>query len=237
MLKRLLFGLAAGAVILALAQLLLANWLISGALAAISIPVFAFFVLRPLSIWRNKSRKREECFRFVNAFVVSYAVNDTIEASYASAAVGLSQEGKEAAEALASRSVYERLEGLAAYFETPFYRMFLSLLKVQQEEGGNFMDKAEPLLNEINQSYDDHLLKEKEKSKQLGQWAALWIMSALVVLFVRIALNNNYASIAASLPYIVIGVAYFLLIFVGFAIFAARLAETPLFRKGDSDAN
>lgn len=237
MLKRLLFGFAAGAVILALAQLLLANWIVSGALAAISIPVSVFLVLRPLSIWRSKSKKREECFRFVNAFIVSYAVNDAVEASYVSAAVGLSQEGKEAAEALASRSVHERLEGLASYFETPFYRMFLSLLKVQQEEGGNFMDKAEPLLNEINQSYDDHLLKEKEKGKQLGQWVALWIMSALVVLFVRIALNNNYEQISSSLPYTVIGVAYFLLVFVGFALFAGRLAEIPLFKKGDIDAH
>ena len=237
MVKRLLFALIAGAAVLALAQLLLSNWIIAGILSAIAVPVAAFLVIRPLSYWKEKSKKQEECFRFVNAFIVSYAVNETIEASYASAAVGLSEEGKEAAESLASRSVYERLEGLSSYFEAPFYRMFLSILRVQQEEGGNFMDKAEPLLSEINQSYDDHLLREKEKGKQLGQWTALWMMSALVVIFVRFALNNNYEQIAASLPYVVIGVIYFLLVFAGFAIFASRLAEIPLFKKGGQDAD
>lgn len=232
MLKRILVSLVSAIVVGVLAYLLLMEMVIAVALMAVTFLATFFLIYPPFKEWLFLTRRRAECYRFVNSFIVSYAVSESPEGAFASAAMTLPEEGKVFFEELASKDVVSRLEEGESYFDAAYYRMFLSLFKIQVEEGGKFLDKAEPLLNEINQSYDDDQQKEKEKKRQVTQWASLWGLSALVLVFVRFALSNNYDLISVSMPYIVVGVCYFLLAIVAFVLFAHRCAEKPLFGKG-----
>ncbi len=231
MLKRVLISLIAAAVFGILSYLLLNSIYLPLAIALVSFLAFFFLVVPAFFEWRKKGAKFVEGYRFVNAFIVSYAVSNSAAGAYSAAASSLGEEGKEAAEVLASRDIQERIDGLESYFDAPYYRMFLSLFKLQVDQGGSFIEKAMPLLEEMNQAYDDYNQKEKEKGKQIGQWVSLWLMSALIVIFVRFSLNNNFASVSSSLPYTAVAVAYFMLAIAGFILFARRISERPLFER------
>ncbi len=234
MTRRIIISLILGLIGGLLAYLLLSEWLYGLVVLVVGALAVFFLVYPPIDGWLKSSRRAEECFRFVNSFIVSYAVSENPEEAYSAAALGLSEEGKEQAESLVNLGVEERLSSLGEYFQAPYFRMFTSLYLFQLEQGGRFLDKAEPLLHEINQGYEDLQLREKEKRKHLVGWAAMWGLSALIIVFVRFALNNNYASVSASTAYVVIGLLYFALAYLGCAFFAYRLAEWKFLKKENS---
>lgn len=64
--------------------------------------------------------------------------------------------------------------------------------------------------------------------KSLLQFSVLWVMSFLVMAFLRIGLASFYDQLSASWPYQITALAYFLIAIVSFAVFAFAVSGEKL---------
>jgi uncharacterized membrane protein YfcA len=203
-----------------LAYLVSEQWLAAVGVFLVFFLVLCFFV-RPLyERSAIKTRKRHECFRFVNGFLVSLAVTSSPEEAYASALSGTSKELSDLSDSLAKETVSSRLHYLSQYFLEGYYPMFLSIFALYSEQGGDLLTMAEPLLKETTRAEESANSLAKESRKKLGEFATLWLMGALIMGFLRYGLSSFYDRLANSLPYLLTTLSYFLVCLTSFVVFS-----------------
>jgi hypothetical protein len=188
-----------------------------GALFGLILIVFVVpLVLR----YEEKERKRHECYRFINTFVISLSVSQSGESALEAASLDMKGEEKSIYDALGPLSIEEKIGYFANYFPGTSYAMFLSIFRLFESQGGEVLELAEPLLKEITLEEGKGDALSKIRRKNLVSFASLWGMSCLVLAFTRFGLANFYSLLARSIPYLVTQLAYFALALLSFVLFA-----------------
>ena len=195
------------------------------------------FLVVPLHVRHDeKERKRHECYRFRNSFIISLSVTQSGERSLEAASLDMKGEEKAIYEAIETLSLDERIGYFANYFTSPSYAMFLSIYRLYQTQGGDVLVLAEPLLKEITLEEASGDALEKIRWRNLFNFASLWAMSYLVLGFTRWGLSNFYSLLASSTSYLATEMVYFALVLVGFVLFAKRLTgEKISFQRRKKD--
>lgn len=195
----------------------------------LSIGVFAIFLLTlcllasPLFISQDtKIRKRHEAYRFVNNFVVSLSVTNSPEKAFDAAIAGNSENGELSGilARIPSLSVGEKIEYLSSYFLVDYYPMFVSVYALYEEQGGDFMAIANPLLKEVTRDEEFANALHKESQGKFFEYVSLWFTSGLIVGFLRYGLRSFYSILSASKSYIIVSLLYFIVALISFIVFA-----------------
>jgi hypothetical protein len=181
---------------------------------------FYFLVIPLLLAHEEKERKRHECYQFVNSFIIALSVSQSPEKAFQAAKEGTVGEEKEVLEGIEELSINERLDYLRGYFLLRYYPMFLSIYSLFQEQGGDVLEVSEGLLKEVTREETSGDSLEKMRLKSLLQFSVLWVMSFLVMAFLRIGLASFYDQLKASLPYQITAFAYFLIAILSFCVYA-----------------
>lgn len=220
-----------------LAYLILNNIIIA-LVVFLSFSLATLFLILPMVEKKAaKNRKREECYHFVQTFIISLTVNASPEASYLSAIEGAEGELSSIYKSIGTdMGVDERLEYLSRYFIEPYYPVFLSIYQLYQEQGGDLLKLAEPLLNEVSRSEEDSISYQKESKRLLFDYLILWALSSAVLVFVKFGLKNFYDKMLESPIYVALSTVSFFIILTGFVIYAfAYTGEKPKFRRKNND--
>jgi len=188
--------------------------------------VFAIFlclIASPLFIEEDvKNRKRHEAYRFVNNFVISLSVTNSPEKAFDAAIAGNSENGElnGILSRIPSLSVGEKIEYLSSYFLVSYYPMFVSVYRLFEEQGGDFMAIASPLLKEVTRNEEFANSLHKESQGKLFEYISLWFTSGLIVGFLRYGLRSFYSILSASRSYIIVAMLYFVVALISFIVFA-----------------
>jgi hypothetical protein len=230
--KQTIFSLAISVFFAALCYLVTANWVLCILVLALFLLAFIFLVVPLGDRYQEKCRKRHEAYRFVNSFVISLSVSNSSLESYRGALEGAPSDLRELDRALASLSVDERISYLESYFEVPFYRMFVSVYRLYLEQGGDVLELADSLLKEITRAEESGSALEKKNRKKLLEFSTLWLMSCLIMGFLRFGLATFYDLLIDNIPYQLAALSFFLLAGVSFVIFAIfYTGEKPFQRR------
>ena len=191
----------------------LLNSIIMGVVIALIFELILVFLVRPMvTEYVVRTRRRHECYQFVYSFIVSLSSLNSGEGAYQSALEGAAGEEKEISDALYQYSTREKLSYLANYFQEDYYKMFLSIYEIWEEQGGEVLDLASPLLNEVAEVEKNENKKDKAKMNNLVQFATLWGLSALILMAIRFGLSMFYEELSDSWLYLVLSILYFLLV-------------------------
>ncbi len=183
-----------------------------------------YFLLAPMAEKAVANvRKRHEAFRFVNTFVISLSVNHSGPEAFAAAATGAQGEELGIVEGLGEMGLEGKLLYLSDYFRQDFYRMFTSLYRLYEEQGGDVLKIAEPLLDEIALIEETESEKDRNRLANLAQFISLWAMSGLILAFLRFGLASFYESLASSPAFIITGVAYFVFALFSFCVYVKEM--------------
>jgi hypothetical protein len=186
--------------------------------------------------YEEKERKRHECYRFINTFIISLSVSQSGESALEAASLDMKGEEKNIYEALGRLSIEEKLGYFANYFPGTSYAMFLSIYRLFESQGGEVLQLAEPLLKEITLEEEKGDALAKIRHKNLLQFASLWGMSCLVLAFTRYGLANFYGLLAKSIPFLATQLAYFALALLSFVLFAVSYTgEKIAFQRRKKD--
>jgi len=201
--------------------------------------IILIIMIVPLVIrYGEKERKRHECYRFINAFIISLSVSRSGESALEAASFDMKGEEKNIYDALGSLSIEEKIGYFANYFPGTSYAMFLSIFRLFESQGGDVLELAEPLLKEITLEEEKGDALSKIRRKNLLSFASLWGMSCLVLAFTRFGLANFYGLLAKSIPFLTAQLAYFALALLSFVLFAVSYTgEKISFQRRKKDGN
>lgn len=198
----------------------------------IGMLLFFLFIDSLISRYQTKMRKGQEAYRFIHSFIISLSASKSMDLAFQNATLGLSGEEKQVLDSVSDKSFDERLEYLSKYFQTDIYRVFLSTVRLYQEEGGEILDIATPLLKESTAIEEDRISHSKNVTTSLVQFASLWLMSLLVMGILRFGLSSFYQILINHIGFILLVLAYFLIAYISFFLFALGITKEKIQFKG-----
>lgn len=233
MLKRAIISFAAFGLSFLLGYMVSNNYLI-GILCGFLFSLTIFLYVCPrFQARREKSERRGEAYRFVNSFVISLSVNGSLEESFQSASLFLSPSLKEVTAHLSNLDIIEKIRYLQRFFEESFYEMFCSMVEIWRQQGGDVLNLMQPLLREVSETEESERIADKSRARAFGQFLLLWVMSAFVLVAVRLGLSSFYASLSTSLAFQLVSVAYFVIASGSFVLFSFLIGEKGKGGKND----
>ena len=132
-------------------------------------------------------------YHFINSFVVTLSVKDSLEDAFQNATrinnARLNAEVKE----LSEMSVMDRVKYLRDYFKLSIYKMFINVLDLYQDQGGNILSMADNLMRECTRT--ERTLSDTLSIgyKHLIDFVILWLMSLSILLFMKFSISDFYS--------------------------------------------
>ena len=197
--------------------------------ALLFILVFCLIVNPAINKFQKVQQKRHECYTFVNSFLITMSVCSSLQKSFELATQTAQKDFKATLDAIALYETKERVEYLSNYFETPIYDMFLSVLDIYMEQGGDILKLSKTLMEELTRIEESALSLSKHAISILIQWIVLWAMSLAILVFVRFGLDSFYTYLSSSPSYLAMIVLYFALLLVSIMIFTQKYTGIKLF--------
>ncbi len=232
--NRILLYIAISFVLGALCYLLTTNLLYSIIVLALGIVVFLFLIEQLVSKHQKRMEKGHETYRFINSFIISLSTTKSIDLSFQNALLGIGKEENKIIETVQDKPVDEKLSYLSKYFDSDIYKVFLSTIRIYQEEGGEILDVAGPLLRECTAIEEDRIAHSKNITTAIVQFASLWAMSLFVMGVLRFGLSSFYETIVKNTLFIVLTLAYFFIAYISFVVFALGISKEKLNFKGEN---
>ena len=112
----------------------------------------------------------------------------------------------------------EKLKYLSNFFQFHHYQLFVDLIGLWEEHGGNILNMSNYLINDIRETDEYISVCEQMHAKKAIEFTILWIFSFIILAVLRFALSQFYVSIMSK-PFFKIGV---LLIFI-FCLFSTQM--------------
>ena len=133
-------------------------------------------------------------YHFINSFLISLSVKDSLEEAYQSGIRINNARLNAETEQLTEMPVMDRVKYLKDYFNLSIYLMFLNVLTLHQDQGGNILPMSDNLMREATRTEKTLSDTLTIGGKHLKEFMILWVMSIGILLFMRYSLNEFYAS-------------------------------------------
>ena len=198
------------------------NYIIGGIVFLISILYFFLFFMKRFNVYRLSTSRFKSCYQFINSFIISLSIKLTIPAALESTSLTISDELKEEMEGINHLSDVERLNYIKKYFHFHIYELFLNVISLYEDRGGNILDMSTYLINE-SQNQHEYLIKcESLSTKKWVEFAILWFLSLAIMVILRFALSQFFGLIAKQLIFKITIVAVFMLVLISIEILARK---------------
>ncbi len=206
----------------------ISNQLWVGVLSGLLVFLALFFISIPyLMARKEKGERRNEAYRFANSFIISLSVNGSLEESFKSASLFLSPSYREIILHLENLEIIEKIKYLQQYFQESFYDMFVSMVTIWRDQGGDVLHLMEPLLREMGEIEESERMADKSRKRSLMQFLILWLMSAFILLAVRFGLDAFYQDLSSSISFQVVSCLYFVVVSFAFSYFGILVGTKP----------
>ena len=168
------------------------NIILSIALFVIFVADYFIFMRKKFIKYLSLIERVHTSYHFINSFVISLSVKDSLEDAYQNGVrinnARLNAETKE----LNEMAPLERTKYLYDYFNLSIYKIFLNVLDLYQDQGGNFLNMADNLLRECTRT--EKTLSETLSIgyRHLTEFIILWLLSFSILLFMRFSIEEFY---------------------------------------------
>ena len=172
------------------------NYYVGGGVLLFSLIFYLFFIHKGLKEHLVLCNKIHECYLFINNFLVSLSIKESLNAGFEATNNAISEEYKEFMDSIDDLNPQEKLLYLNKYFPFHIFKLFTDVILLWLEEGGKILDMSSYVTNEMRQieEYVTYCQSvNKRKSVELG---ILWLFSLVIVIALRIALMDFYDGLA-----------------------------------------
>ena len=137
-------------------------------------------------------------YHFINSFVITLSVKESLEDAYQNGIRIKNAKLNALTDQLNEMAVIERVKYLKDYFNLSIYLMFLNVVNLHQDQGGNILTMSDNLIKECTRT--EKTLSETLSigHKHLKEFITLWIMSIAILIFMRFSLKDFYVTMLKS---------------------------------------
>lgn len=176
----------------------------------IAIGVFAFalllsflFILPMIKKSAITKKKFHECYHFVNNFIISLSIKKSIAGAIETTVGSMPSEFVDMFNSLENMSENEKLSYLSSYFEFYDYQLFLQVIFLWEEQGGDIFKMSKYLLDDIRQ-YEEYLTTCESLSKRkYVEVGVLWVLTFAIIIFLRFSLKDFYERVKGQLLFMI----------------------------------
>lgn len=152
-------------------------------------------------------------YHFINSFIITLSVKDSLEEAYQNGLRMAPQNLIEETNEIENMTVLEKITFLRSYFNLAIYKMFINIVAMYQEQGGNILAISDSLLRECTR-----VEKTLAESKSIGnmhlvEFITLWLLSFFILVFLRFAISQFYFQMIST-PLVIGLISGFYLIFL-----------------------
>ena len=207
------------------------NFIVPLVILAIYLLASLLLFIPQLKKHNFKIQRFHECYHFINNFVIALSIKKSLAGAMESTVASMPNEFNEVYEGIESQSEMDKLNYLADYFGFHLYLLFLQIIEVWQDEGGDILIYSKHLIAE-SQYNEEYISKvEANNKKKTFELITLWAFCLVILVFLRFALKDFYSHIKGQL-FFIISVSAFML-FVLFSIFLLIKKMTKIELKGN----
>jgi len=196
------------------------------------IVIFVVFILyyiifgrKMLVNYKDKQRRIHACYHFINSFIISMSVKESIEDAYQAGIRCPNKELEEITNELTQMKAYDRIIYLRDYFNLGVYKMFINVLNLYQDQGGNILSMSDELISESTRIEKVLTDSTAISNKYLGEILLLWIMSFGILVFLRFSISQFYDKMKTTLTFLGFLVLFFILLLFSIHIFITRFTS------------
>lgn len=192
----------------------------------ITVGVFAIYVLYFYIYLRKRFVKyfsligrAHSCYFFINSFIITMSVKESYSEAFDS---GIRIEDKNLhiyTKELNELSPSDKVTYLRSYFKLSIYKMFLNILEIYDDQGGNILTMTENIIKEATRMEKTISQTVSIGNKHLIEFILLWAMSFGVLLFMRFGVSDFYQMMLKNPIFVPLLVVFFLICLVSVHLF------------------
>lgn len=183
-----------------------------------------FFLLfyRRFNSYQKKIKRFQSCYQFINNFIISLSVRSTITGALESVKNMMDKGFNEELEGINHLDDEEKLNYLKKYYDFHIYQLFLNVIQIFQERGGNLLSLSSHLLDESRNQIEYVNQCERMGKRKGFEFAILWFFTLLILVLVRFALSSFFSALSSQLSFQIMVVVVFLFILFSIEMLAHR---------------
>ena len=203
-------------------------YMLGGVFLAYIILSVLFYIPR-LTGFENQCERFHECYHFISNFIISLSIKKSIKAALENVTLSMGKEFQEMMSRLDSMMEKERIKYLGdTYFPFHVYKLFIQIIDLYEEEGGDILEMSKYLLQEARNSEEYITICRNLAKHKYIEISWLWAATIVIIVLLRFTLKDFYSSIKNQ-PFFLISLGA-IFVFIAFSIFILikRGTETKL---------
>ncbi|MCR5184837.1 MAG: hypothetical protein K6C32_02000 [Bacilli bacterium] len=178
------------------------NVILGGGALIVSLLFYHLYVLPKLNKHNTLIQKLHECYFFINNFLISLSIKESLLAAFEAVSSAISDDFKEYLDSINELSPQEKLLYLKKYFPFHLYGIFVDIVILWIEQGGNILEMSNHVTNEMREVEEYISYSETIAKRKTFELIVLWIFSLSVVVVLRLSLNDFYGPLTQQFIFI-----------------------------------
>ncbi len=173
------------------------------------------FLLTPmLNKYNSNKRKFHECYHFINNFIISLSIKKSIPGALETTVASMPSEFVDMYNGIEEMNDNEKLKYLTSYFEFYDYQLFLQVIDLWQEQGGDIITMSKYLVSDVR-SGEEYLSKtENMVNSKYVEIGILWTITLAIIILLKYSLGEFYRKVQTQLIFIIpISIIFLFLLF------------------------
>ena len=204
------------------------NFILAIGVALTYIGYFWLFVNKKLKKSALTRQSAHECNNFINTFLLSMSIRNSMNEAYENATINATNSFRQEILHLEQLAIRQRIESLNKYFCFDIYHMFLNVLSLYEEQGGNILLMSEALIKEANRLEQMMITLSSLTIRKVFEFTVLWMITMAIVVFMRFGLAQFYAQMLNGLLLAVMTILLFSLFLFSIHMAITRLTDTSI---------
>lgn len=187
--------------------------IISGILLVGFVLYYFFYLRKKFVEFYSKIERVHTCYYFINSFLITLSVKNSLEEAYESGIRLNNKNLNDQINELGQLNIYDRVKYLRGYFNLSIYKMFLNILDLYQDQGGNILNMSDNVIRECTRT--EKTLSETRSigTKHLVEFVILWLLSIGILVFMRFAISDFYTTMVEDPIFVPLIFVFFLICF------------------------
>ena len=192
----------------------------------VGIVIFVLFLSYYFFIARKMFKKYFEkidqihcCYHFINSFIITMSVKNSLEDAYESATRITNKNFNDEVGELSTMPLEDRIVYLRKYFNLAIYKMFLNILTLYEDQGGDILTMSDCLMRETTRTEKSLTESVIIGNRKLFEFGLLWLMSFAILLFLRFGISDFYSQMVQNYMFIILLIAFFLVALMSIHLF------------------
>lgn len=190
-------------IVASISYVALENIFIAVAVFVIYLAVCFLMIVPRFKNYELIKNRYHECYHFINNFIITLSIKKSITGALETTVYSMPSTFVDLYNGIDNLSENEKLEYLSTYFQFYDYSLFLQIINIWQEEGGDILSMSKYLIGNIRHNEEYISQVDTLAKRKYVEIAILWTISLAIVVILRFALSEFYGKVKGQLLYIV----------------------------------